>query len=60
MLSNSDPQNETDEDRFFDTMYEQFFVNRVSANRRINSNSEKRGHIKEVVITNYKPSPLGF
>lgn len=55
MLSNSDPKNENPTDMFFDTTYESFFVNKVFANRIINSNSEKRGKITEVLITNYKP-----
>lgn len=55
MLSNSDPKNENPTDTFFDTTYENFFVNKVFANRIINSNSEKRGKITEVLITNYNP-----
>lgn len=55
MLSNSDPKNENPTDTFFDTTYERFFVNKVFANRIINSNSEKRGKITEVLITNYNP-----
>lgn len=53
MLSNSDPKNENKDDDFFDHLYKKFKVNRVFANRMINSNSEKRGKVTEVLITNY-------
>lgn len=55
MLSNSDPKNENPDDLFFESLYENYFIHRVLANRMINSNSEKRGQITEVLITNYKP-----
>lgn len=53
MLSNSDPTNENLEDRFFDDLYQEFHIFKVSANRMINSNAQKRGPIRELVITNY-------
>lgn len=54
MLSNSDPTNENPEDRFFDDLYQDFYIHRVSAQRMINSNAQKRGPIRELVITNYE------
>jgi DNA adenine methylase len=53
MLSNSDPKNENSEDRFFEDLYGKFRIERVDATRMINSNSDKRGKIKELVIMNY-------
>lgn len=52
MESNSDPTNYTD-DPFFDDLYYDFNIHRVSATRIINSNAERRGEIRELVITNY-------
>jgi DNA adenine methylase len=53
MLSNSDPTNENPHDRFFEELYQGFKIHKVSANRMINSNAQKRGPITELVITNY-------
>jgi len=53
MLSNSDPKNENPTDNFFEDLYQGFNIHRVSANRMINSDTQKRGHIDELVITNY-------
>lgn len=53
MLSNSDPQNINKADTFFDDLYKGFNIERIEATRMINSNSEKRGKIKELLITNY-------
>ncbi|MDX1520005.1 MAG: DNA adenine methylase [Anaerolineae bacterium] len=55
MMSNSDPQNENGSDNFFDDLYQGFQIRRVKANRMINSKSDKRGAINELIITNYKP-----
>lgn len=52
MESNSDPTNFS-EDTFFDDLYVNFNIYRINANRIINSKAEKRGIIKELVITNY-------
>jgi len=54
MLSNSDPKNENPNENFFDFIYSDFKIERVNANRMINSNAEKRGKIKELIITNIK------
>lgn len=53
LLSNSDPKNHDPEDEFFDDLYKDFTINRVRANRMINSNKSKRGQITEVLINNY-------
>jgi DNA adenine methylase len=53
MLSNSDPQNINSQDSFFEDMYKGFPINKVQANRMINSNSQRRGKISELLITNY-------
>jgi len=57
MLSNSDPTNEDPGDRFFDDLYREFHLFRVSAARNINSKAAKRGPVRELVITNYVPLP---
>ena len=53
MLSNSDPQNHNEQDRFFDELYEGFTVERVTAKRNINRDPSKRGFIKELIVRNY-------
>ncbi len=53
MLSNSDPKNINPDDNFFDDLYKEFNIHRVKALRVINSKSERRGAINELVITNY-------
>jgi DNA adenine methylase len=53
MLSNSDPQNENPDDKFFEEIYAGFNIRKVIAARNINSNGAKRGHIFELLITNY-------
>ena len=54
MLSNSDPKNLDANDNFFDELYEEFNIQRISANRMINSDSSGRGMITELLITNYE------
>ncbi len=56
MLSNSDPTNEDPEELFFDDLYKEFNIHRISAHRMINSNGAKRGRIRELLITNYETS----
>ncbi|MBS1639138.1 MAG: Dam family site-specific DNA-(adenine-N6)-methyltransferase [Bacteroidetes bacterium] len=53
MLSNSDPKNNDPDDNFFDEIYSDYNITRVSARRMINSNPTKRGAINEIVVTNY-------
>ena len=52
MLSNSDPTNTMPDDSFFDDLYAQYTIDRVSANRPINSNPEARGVVTELLIGN--------
>ncbi len=53
MLSNSDPKNVNENDDFFDNLYDEYNINRISARRVINSDKSKRGAISELIITNY-------
>ena len=53
MLSNSDPKNENPHDEFFDALYKDYNIERVTAKRHINCNASKRGEINELIITNY-------
>ncbi len=52
LASNSDPKNTNPEDSFFDDLYSELSINRVSAKRSINSNGNNRGTIKELLISN--------
>ena len=53
VASNSDPKNTDTEDNFFDDIYKMFTINRVSATRMINSKSNGRGTVSELLIYNY-------
>ncbi len=53
ILSNSDPHNTDPKDDFFDHLYEGFYIERVLANRMINSVAEKRGPVYELLVLNY-------
>ncbi|MBU1852349.1 MAG: DNA adenine methylase [Candidatus Omnitrophica bacterium] len=53
MLSNSDPKNNDETDNFFDDIYSDYKIERLNATRMINCNAEKRGSIKEILVTNY-------
>ena len=52
LLSNSDPKNTNSDDEFFDELYSGFRIERVSANRAINSDTGSRGRITELLIGN--------
>lgn len=52
ILSNSDVKGKDPNDNFFDDLYKGFNINRVLATRMINANSEKRGQLTELLITN--------
>lgn len=54
LVSNSDPQNSDKEDDFFDKIYPSYKIKKVSANRMINCNSEARGKISELLISNFE------
>ena len=53
VISNSDPKNSDIEDDFFDNIYAGYKIKRVDATRMINCNSEARGKIKELLISNF-------
>ena len=53
LLSNSDPKNTNPDDNFFDNLYKDYKIERIRAKRMINSNGNKRGEIKEILIRNY-------
>ena len=52
VLSNSDPQNVNKEDTFFEDLYKSYKIKRTDASRMINSKSDGRGKIKELIICN--------
>jgi DNA adenine methylase len=52
ILSNSDLKGKDENDNFFDDLYSDFSIIRVDARRNINANPDKRGSIKELLITN--------
>ncbi len=52
ILSNSDVKSKDENDNFFDDLYSDFNIQRVDARRSINANPEKRGTLKELLITN--------
>ncbi len=52
VASNSDPKEEDKKETFFDEIYKQFTIKRVSAARMINSNPNGRGAISEIMISN--------
>lgn len=54
VLSNSDPKNVDSSDNFFDELYGAYHIERISAKRIINSNSNGRGPINELLITNFE------
>ena len=53
VVSNSDPKNVNEKDHFFDKIYEIYKIKRVEATRMINCNSNSRGRIKELLISNF-------
>lgn len=53
VISNSDPKNTNDKDSFFDDLYRDKEINRITANRMINCNGNSRGKITELLISNF-------
>ncbi|MDR0229873.1 MAG: DNA adenine methylase [Flavobacteriaceae bacterium] len=53
MLSNSDVKAANPEDNFFDDLYSNYTIERVSASRAINAKGSGRGKINELLINNY-------
>ena len=52
VASNSDPKEENKTETFFDMIYHEFTIKRVSAARMINSKPDGRGAISEIMISN--------
>lgn len=53
LVSNSDPKNADSEDDFFDDLYNDYNIQRVDVARNISCNSQSRGNIKELLISNF-------
>lgn len=53
VISNSDPKNANEDDEFFDNIYGKYNIKRVEAKRAINRNSDSRGKITEILISNF-------
>ena len=53
ILSNSDVKSNDPTNNFFDDLYSNYKIDRVWASRSVNANPEKRGKLKELLITNY-------
>ncbi len=53
VASNSDPKNSNQGDNFFDNLYSDYSILRVSAKRMINSKGNSRGSINELLICNF-------
>ncbi|MCL2250031.1 MAG: Dam family site-specific DNA-(adenine-N6)-methyltransferase [Oscillospiraceae bacterium] len=53
VASNSDPKNANEQDSFFDDLYSQYKIFRISASRAINSVGARRGKINELLISSY-------
>lgn len=53
VASNSDPQNADENDMFFDNLYRNYSIKRIQAKRAINSKSEGRGNVSELLISNF-------
>lgn len=53
IASNSDPKNVDENDNFFDDLYAEMKIYRVTATRAINSKGKGRGKINELLIKNY-------
>lgn len=52
VLSNSDPSNNCENDYFFENLYSRYHIRRVNAKRMINSKSNGRSNIRELIIKN--------
>lgn len=52
IASNSDPKEEKTGESFFEQIYSQFKIKRVSATRLVNANPNNRGLVSEIMISN--------
>lgn len=53
ILSNSDVRESRRKDSFFDDLFKQYKVDRVTAKRSINSKADKRGSLAELLVLNF-------
>jgi len=53
IISNSDPTNTDETDKFFDNIYSNYQIDRISAKRAISCTVAGRGEIRELLISNY-------
>jgi DNA adenine methylase len=60
ILSNSDVKGKNPNNDFFDDLYGQFTIKRVFATRMVNSNTEKRGKLTELLIINQLSEELEY
>ena len=60
MLSNSDCKGKNESDNFFDTLYSDYYIERVWASRNINADASKRGKLTELLIRNYEQTNTGL
>ena len=58
MLSNSDSKGNNCGDNFFDVLYKDYQIDRVSASRSINSKPDKRGKLSEILVHNYNETNI--
>lgn len=56
IASNSDPKDINPNDNFFDAIYDDFVIRRVSATRMVNSDIAGRGSVSEIMISNIAQS----
>lgn len=60
LLSNSDVKSTDPSNNFFDDLYSQFDIQRISASRMINSKVESRGKISEILVSNVNLNILNY
>lgn len=60
MLSNSDSRILDKNDDFFERIYKDYNIQRIYANRSINSKGNNRGLVPELLITNYKKINVNY
>lgn len=58
MLSNSDCLGKDGKDKFFDNLYQDYFIERVWAKRSVNAVASKRGKLTEILVHNYNVNLL--
>lgn len=58
MLSNSDCLGNDGTDRFFDDLFQDYYIERVWAKRSVNAVASKRGKLTEILVHNYNVNQL--